>query len=524
MAAPKSESGRADAASRTEPAGPPPGVRGRAGRTWRRGLLPLALGLLCFFGLDRLAEVGVPPAYRSIPDGRRYHTLYFSQKLLRLERVRDRVEAVVLGDSRARHGVAPDAMGPAAPVTFNLAPASSGVRFTDRIVREYLGDLPRLRAVVWGVSPRIFNRYWADPVLERFTASPGYRHDRLRRRCGWTRAGLGAGVRVGFSDLLSRLSRTYAHRGILKARVLDLFTPADAPRHFQPEPPLAMDAWGFMPFPEAKRVDVSDPARQAEFLAALAGGRFRLEEARWRTFRELARDLDRRGVALVCFIPPMHPCLRAGPAADADATPRAAYADLVRRLAALEGEFANFHFLDLHRAGEHDFTDADFADFDHLNAAGAARLSARLGEALRTMKPHRVLGASPPPGEASPEGETPARPAPAPTPPAAADTTAPVITSMLGDMDYSVRAYPPDNRPLLWAEYRDEGSGIDVRTVRFFLNDTEVTDRCTITARRVSYRPPRTLPAPKLYRFKVVVADRAGNRAELVWEILLKPC
>lgn len=104
------------------------------------------------------------------------------------------------------------------------------------------------------------------------------------------------------------------------------------------------------------------------------------------------------------------------------------------------------------------------------------------------------------------------------------DTTPPTVRGMLGDLDYAIRAYPPDNRPLLWAEFADAGSGIDPASVRFFIDDVDITAKCTVTGARVSHQPETTLDAPKLYRFRVVVSDRAGNRTELIWEILLKPC
>jgi len=87
-----------------------------------------------------------------------------------------------------------------------------------------------------------------------------------------------------------------------------------------------------------------------------------------------------------------------------------------------------------------------------------------------------------------------------------------------------VGAFPPDNRPLIWAEYEDEDSGIDPESVRLFMDDEDITAKCTITSTKITFKPAKTLKAPKLYAFKVIVSDRAGNKSELVWEILLKPC
>ena len=103
------------------------------------------------------------------------------------------------------------------------------------------------------------------------------------------------------------------------------------------------------------------------------------------------------------------------------------------------------------------------------------------------------------------------------------DVEGPEIESHLGDLDYMVGAFPPDNRPLIWAEYDDE-SGIDTESVRMFMDDKDITADCKVKEGKVSFKPAKTLKAPKLYEFKVIVSDKAGNRSELFWEILLKPC
>jgi len=87
-----------------------------------------------------------------------------------------------------------------------------------------------------------------------------------------------------------------------------------------------------------------------------------------------------------------------------------------------------------------------------------------------------------------------------------------------------IGSFPPDNRPLLWAEYEDDGSGIDANTVRFLMDDEDITDKCKITEEKVTFKPAKTLKSPHRYEFKVIVFDKAGNPSELVWMILLKPC
>ncbi len=104
------------------------------------------------------------------------------------------------------------------------------------------------------------------------------------------------------------------------------------------------------------------------------------------------------------------------------------------------------------------------------------------------------------------------------------DVEGPEIESHLGKDDYMIGAFPPDNRPLISAEYEDDGSGIDANTVRFLMDDEDITDRCKITEEKVTFKPAKTLKSPKHYEFKVIVFDKSGNPSELVWMILLKPC
>ena len=52
----------------------------------------------------------------------------------------------------------------------------------------------------------------------------------------------------------------------------------------------------------------------------------------------------------------------------------------------------------------------------------------------------------------------------------------------------------------------------------------EITADCRVREGKISFKPAKTLKAPKLYEFKVIVYDKAGNSTELVWEILLKRC
>jgi hypothetical protein len=518
---------------------------------WRRAL-PWVIALLAFLVADKLTQVFVPPQYRGIPDIRTYQDLYYSQKFERFDKVKDRLQLALLGDSRTRHGVdpaqfaengvrslrssgylTPSLNGPDPVTAFNFAAASSGIEFANTMVREYLVGLPQLRTVVWGVSPRIFNTYWEDPVYPLFTASRGYRHDLDVRESGASIGGAGPATHVAFDDTMSAVSATYAHRAILKSRVLDVVSPAGDPRrHFVVEPPMPMNEWGFFEFPPAKCVNMSDPERVAKYLDDLREGRFSLAAGRMVQFRGIIETLAERDIKLVCFVPPMHGSLTRSPSADADATPDKDYEALVAQLKTLESRYPTFAFLDIHNGGAHGFSDEEFGDFDHLNRQGATHLSRLLDEKMSTINwKARSAAASaevkpaPRPMQTAPEVPQPASAAQAllPTVPSTADDKTPPKIRWNRTDDYWITSFP-DDKPDLWAEYSDEVSGVDVASVRFFIDEKDVTDQCKVTANRLEFRAEEPFEAPKVYKFKVIVADKAGNKGQLEWVIRLKKC
>ncbi|TFG46178.1 MAG: hypothetical protein E4H40_07565 [Candidatus Brocadiia bacterium] len=417
---------------------------------------------------------------------------------------------------------------------FNFAPASSGIEFTDFLVHEYFCDLNSLRTIVWGVSPRIFNRYWQDPVYELFKKSQDYRSDCLAREKsekGFSRAGIKAGVNLGTFWMMSKLSAVYAHRSKLKPILLDALAGTGG-AHFHKEQAIAVSEWGFMEFPKSQTVDLTDAGEVDRILSSLKTGRFELDPNRLDEFRKLVAFLEQRKIRLVCFVPPMHHSLMRSPAADADGMPDADYDKLMSTLKGLEGEFGNYHFIDLHKGGDNGFADSEYGDFDHLNYGGSRRFSRIIADLLKRIcaEPLTQVPLTANPGQeavsGNPGGKVPAAGLDHQEPAVSADgdNTPPEIVSHLGKMDYMVGAFPPDNRPLIWAEYGDEGSGIDVKSVRFFMDDEDISEKCKITDDKISFKPAKTLKAPKLYMFKVIVSDKAGNKSELVWEILLKRC
>ena len=251
-------------------------------------LLWAVVAILAFIALDRASLVLVPAQYHSVPDVDCYHTLYYSLKFQQFDKIKEKVETVILGDSRARHGVDPalftDREDQSDITAFNFAPASSGIDFTDVLIREYLCDLPSLRTVVWGVSPRIFNRYWQDPICELFVKSNGYQSDRLS-----------AGRRATHR-LFTGLSAAFAHRSKLKSITLDGLDAEGSDKHFHVEQPCEISDWGYMELPESETVDVSDNDEVKKILGTLESGRFESDQERIVKFRRLIQLMAQKDI------------------------------------------------------------------------------------------------------------------------------------------------------------------------------------------------------------------------------------
>lgn len=88
------------------------------------------------------------------------------------------------------------------------------------------------------------------------------------------------------------------------------------------------------------------------------------------------------------------------------------------------------------------------------------------------------------------------------------DNTAPVFA----DLQPS-GLYGKNNRPTFSASYSDAASGIDIASVKLFVNGTDVTAQASVQADKVTYTPSASL-ADGLVTWKVSVADKAGNSAE----------
>ena len=93
--------------------------------------------------------------------------------------------------------------------------------------------------------------------------------------------------------------------------------------------------------------------------------------------------LNEKGIRVLLYLSPIHPIICSSPVVDDDGTTREGYQELVGRLEELEGQYSNLVFVDLLQGGNHNFGREMFRDLDHLNEAGATKLTWILEEVRR---------------------------------------------------------------------------------------------------------------------------------------------
>lgn len=343
-------------------------------------LYHLLLTVLVFVVADRALALLTPEFYREHSDRERiineYHTRQFAGALRRAQRI----EALVIGDSRARYGVDPAHLsGPFDNVPHNLAIDGAGVTTYAQALPKLLRRFPNVKHVVWGISPRIFNVAWKDHTASRLVSSAGYRA--FGDPC--PRAGLTCRADEAFALVMSTVSQVYAQRSVLAPLLLDsIAPPVDAAPRFRPLQPLPMSPYGYMRLPDHALQDTDDPELLAKYRRARKRGWFKWNETAYARFEELiTRELP-ESVNLLLFIPPMHATLASLGTADHDATPDTHYKAVVARLRDLASAHEKVRFVDLNNDGANPFEAVHWGNFDHLNAAGAKVLAQQLSHAL----------------------------------------------------------------------------------------------------------------------------------------------
>lgn len=96
--------------------------------------------------------------------------------------------------------------------------------------------------------------------------------------------------------------------------------------------------------------------------------------------------------------------------------------------------------------------------------------------------------------------------------PLCVDTVAPVIQNMMPANQTTLTTASPT----VSADYKDEGSGIDISSVRLILNGRDLTGEASITTERLVYKPFVPLMSGD-QSVEIIVGDNAGNVIHQTW-------
>jgi hypothetical protein len=263
--------------------------------------------------------------------------------------LRSQLRLVVMGNSHGTKGVAARMFygeeNRRTPVALNLSPPGSNHALQSLLLREYVMPLPKLDWVVWVISPRNLNGARDDTrKAKQFMASKGRQHDVAHQSSLWPAPDEAPLVTF---DIVSNLAN------------------------------VEVDEWGSEMRSRSKLPE--DPIEhRAEVLKQFAPPNFKWSEPRWKEMEDAVRELNAKGIKLLLLTTPMHPLVKEAAATDADGTSREGYQMLMERLATFDSEMPLMWFHDYNQAGNHDFLPEEFYDADHLNRAGAFKLTERV--------------------------------------------------------------------------------------------------------------------------------------------------
>jgi hypothetical protein len=104
------------------------------------------------------------------------------------------------------------------------------------------------------------------------------------------------------------------------------------------------------------------------------------------SFAQLARfaeDMDKAKIRVAAVILPMSPAYRNTDYYSRHGGKRSNVLEYLDSVRALDSRLDYFRFMDFHKDGQHDFTDVEALDYDHLCTAGAMRVSDSLSARIQ---------------------------------------------------------------------------------------------------------------------------------------------
>lgn len=264
-------------------------------------------------------------------------------------KIRHQLKLAAIGDSRVEKGVDTKLFcgqdNKKYPMALNFGSGGSGLGLCAVIIEDYLVHAPNLDWVVYGISPRAFNVYY--------------------------RSNEGKDIKK------SRLYKSDKSQGTIWQQINTKLVSADAINMNDDISP-----WGLFDPEDGIDDDMEDEDEREDALDDLRKGRYKLDEGRYGTFESLIKLLAGNNVKMLGFTPPMHPITKGQPCTDDDGTTRQGYNLFVEKMEALDKKYSNFIFVDINHKGEHNFEYKEFNTLDHLNMAGARKLTLMLNKLI----------------------------------------------------------------------------------------------------------------------------------------------
>jgi len=265
--------------------------------------------------------------------------------------LRGQLKVVVIGDSRVEKGVDPKYFlgeeNQKYPIAFSFGSCAKGVAMVQILCEDYFVHGPKMEWVIYGLSTRVFNRYYHSGDNEdNVKGSRVYHEDKAR----WATLG----------DVGSELVPFH-----------EVDTDGDS-------------QWGF-DGEDGIDDDLTDEDDREDALDDLRKGRYKFDSKRLEILESIIQALGKHNIRLLALSPPIHPVSIGQPCTDDDGTTREAYDEFVAKMNAFDKKYPNFYFLDVNKKGEHGFEHECFNNLDHLNIRGAKKLSLMLNDFMMAV-------------------------------------------------------------------------------------------------------------------------------------------
>ena len=252
------------------------------------------------------------------------------------------LQCVIVGGSPTYYGIDPAFITIVKALNMATIASSSFTSYT--IASNYvLPQISNLKILIMGLDPYAMAYNQKDPYLNGLPRTLGYQLDQSNN---FWKSGLPQAVREKITAFDSSQWSGYYSTGFTKE--------------------TRTGGWG-LPQIDGGDYQFEDSAIQANVVL----------------FKYLADTLLLRGAHLLVVNFPENPLYRQTSMIGRLGPSRATYAQLSSWLRTLEQQNAFFHFYDANNGGDHDYTDAEALDCNHLNYLGARKLAGRIDSLCR---------------------------------------------------------------------------------------------------------------------------------------------